>query len=383
MEKFRIAGVKQKIMKFPFIKKRAGLRILDLYIIRKFLGTFFYSILLIVSIAVIFDLAEKLDNFMERDAPWRAVIFDYYLNFIPYFSILFSPLFTFISVIYFTSKMAYNTEIIAILSSGVSFRRLLRPYFISAFIIALFAFLMSDLVLPQSNQKRLDFEERYYRRQPAQTGTRDIHKQILPGVYIYFSNFSRTSNIAYYFSIEKFDGNRLVSKMTSDYASYDTTTSKWTLRQYMIRHFEEGGERIERGISIDTTLNVHPSDLSRRESIVETMSLKQLDEFIEEQRMQGADNIDYYLVERYSRISFPFSTFILTLIGMSLSSRKVREGIGFHIGLGLLLSFSYILFMRFSTMFSVSGLLSPLIAVWIPNILYAFIAYVIYRYAPK
>jgi lipopolysaccharide export system permease protein len=350
---------------------------------RKFLGTFFYSILLIVSIAVIFDLAEKLDNFMEKEAPLRAIVFDYYLNFIPYFAILFSPLFTFISVIYFTSKMAGNTEIIAILSSGISFRRLLRPYFVSAFIIAVFAFLMSDLVLPQSNEKRLEFEERYYRRQPPRTDMRNVHKQISPGVYIYFSNFTHSSNIAYNFTIEKFDGNRLRSKITSDYATYDTTTNKWTLRQYMIRHFEENGERIDRGVRIDTTLSVHPSHFSRRESIVETMSLRELDEFIEEQRMQGADNIDYYLIERYSRLSFPFSTFILTLIGVSLSSWKVREGIGLHIGLGLLLSFSYILFMRFSTMFSVSGLLSPLVAVWLPNVLYAFIAYIIYRLAPK
>ncbi len=362
---------------------RSGLKILDRYIITKFLGTFFYSILLIVSIAVIFDLAEKLDNFIEKEAPWRAVVYDYYLNFIPYFAILFSPLFTFISVIYFTSKMAYNTEIIAILSNGVSFKRLLRPYFISAFVIALFAFLMSDLVLPKSNQKRLDFEERYYRSQPARANVRNIHKQILPGVYIYMSNFSHSSYIGYNFSIEQFEENKLVSKMTSDYARYDTTTNKWEIRQYMIRHFDENGQRIEQGITLDTTLNVHPSDFSRRESIVETMSLRQIDNFIEQQRMQGADNIDYYLIERYNRISFPFSTFILTLIGMSLSSRKVREGIGFHIGLGLMLSFSYILFMRFSTMFSVSGLLSPLIAVWIPNILYAFIAYIIYRLAPK
>jgi len=362
---------------------KLGLKILDRYIIGKFLGTFFYSILLIVSIAVIFDLAEKLDNFMEREAPWRAVVFDYYLNFIPYFAILFSPLFTFISVIYFTSKMAYNTEIIAILSSGVSFRRLLRPYFISALIIALFAFFMSDLILPNSNEKRLEFEELYYRRQAPTSNIRDVHKQILPGVYIYFNNFSHSSNIAYFFSIEKFDGNKLVSKTTSDYASYDTTTNKWTLRQYMTRHFDEEGQRIEKGMRMDTTLNVHPSEFGRRESIVETMSVRQIDEFIEQQRMQGADNIDYYLIERYSRISFPFSTFILTLIGMSLSSRKVREGIGFHIGLGLLLSFSYILFMRFSTMFSVSGLLSPLVAVWLPNVLYTIIAYIIYRFAPK
>ncbi|MFP4367868.1 MAG: LptF/LptG family permease [Bacteroidales bacterium] len=362
---------------------RTGLKILDRYIIKKFLGTFFYSILLIVSIAVIFDLAEKLDNFMERDAPLRAIVFDYYLNFIPYFAILFSPLFTFISVIYFTSKMANNTEIIAILSNGISFKRLLRPYFISAVIIALFSFLMSDLVLPRSNEQRLNFEEQYYRGQPPQNNLRDVHKQILPGIYIYFSNFSHSSNIAYNFSIEKFEGNKLVSKTTSDYASYDTTDNKWILRQYVTRHYEEAEQIIEKGISLDTTLNVHPSDFSRRETIVETMSLKEIDEFIEQQRMQGADNIDYFLIERYSRISFPFSTFILTLIGMSVSSKKAREGIGFHIGLGLMLSFSYILFMRFSTMFAVSGLLSPLIAVWLPNIIYAVIAYIIYRFAPK
>lgn len=362
---------------------KLGLNILDRYIIGKFLGTFFYSILLIVSIAVIFDLAEKLDNFIEREAPLRAVIFDYYLNFIPYFAILFSPLFTFISVIYFTSKMAYDTEIIAILSNGVSFNRLLRPYFVSACIIALFSFLMSDLVLPVSNQKRLDFEELYYRSSAPTSSLRDVHKQILPGVYIYFSNFSTSNNIAYNFSIEKFEGNKLVSKTTSDYAHYDTTENIWTLRQYMTRHFTENGEVMERGIRKDTTLNVHPSEFSRRESIVETMSLREIDEFIEQQRMQGADNIDYFLIERHSRVAFPFSTFILTLIGMSLSSKKSREGIGYHIGLGLLLSFSYILFMRFSTMFSVSGLMSPLVAVWIPNILYAVIAYIIYRFAPK
>ncbi len=363
--------------------KNAGLKILDRYIIKKFLGTFFYSILLIVSIAVIFDLTEKLDNFMEREAPFRAVVFDYYLNFIPYFAVLFSPLFTFISVIYFTSRMAYNTEIIAILSSGVSFRRLLRPYFISACIIAAFSFLMSDLVLPVSNQKRLDFEEKYYRRQPPRTNVRDLHKQIMPGVYIYFSSFSNLSGNALSFSIEEFDGNRLISKTTSDYATYDSTSNKWTLRQYVTRHYNKHGQGIEQGASLDTTLNVHPSEFNRRESIVETMSIRQISEFIKKQRLQGADNINYFLIERYSRIAFPFSTFILTLIGMSLSSRKVRGGTGFHIGLGLLLSFSYILFMRFSTMFAVSGLLSPLIAVWLPNVIYALIAWIIYRLAPK
>lgn len=358
-------------------------KILDLYIIRKFLGTYFYSIILICTIAVVFDFAENIDKFIDNEAPVKAVIFDYYLNFIPYFAILFSSLFTFISVIFFTSKMAYDTEIIAILSNGVSFRRLLIPYFLSALVIAAFSFLLSDQVLPDANAQRLNFEQLYRRGGVQPYMERDIHKQIAPGVFIYMSNYSNASDIGYNFSMERFENGEMVWKLISDYVRWDSVINKWSIRNYYIREIEGLNEHITSGVQLDTVINIHPSDFARLEKIVETMSLAELNDFIAQQRMQGAENINTYLIEKHSRIAYPFSTFILTVIGMAVSSRKVKGGIGLHIGTGLALSFSYILFMRFTTMFAISGLFSPLVAVWIPNVAYGIIAYFLYRMAPK
>lgn len=355
---------------------------LDLYIIKKFIGTYFYAILLIVGIAVIFDLSEKLDDFMEKGAPLYDIIFKYYLNFIPYFANLFSSLFVFISVIFFTSKMAYNTEIIAILSSGVSFKRMLFPYFISATIIAIFSFALSSFIIPPANAVRLDFENKYVKK-PYVFSERNIHRQVRPGMFIYMRSFNSYNNIAYNLSIEKFENGELKSKLISDYAQWDSLKQKWAIKNYYIRTYLDRGEKITRGQEIDSTLYIKPADFKRRLNDVVAMNLFELNRYIAEQRLQGADNIESLLIEKYSRIAYPFSVFILTLIGVSLSSRKVRGGIGLHIGLGLALSFSYILFMRFSTMFSVGGQMSPLLAVWIPNIIYAGIAIGLYRLAPK
>jgi len=355
---------------------------LDLYIIRKFIGTYFYAIILIVGIAVIFDLAEKIDDFMEKDAPMNEIIFRYYLNFIPYFANLFSSLFVFIAVIFFTSKMAYNTEIIAILSSGVSFKRMMFPYFVSATIIVIFSFILSNFIIPPANAIRIDFENKYIKK-PYVNTDRNIHRQVRPGLFIFMRTFNSYNNTAYNLSVEKFDGNRLVSKLLADNAQWDSTKEKWTINRYYIRNYTDQGEELIRGDKIDSTLFLTPADFTRRLKIIETMNLFQLNDFIEEQKLQGADTIEYLLIEKHSRFAYPFSVFILTLIGVSISSRKVRGGIGLHIGLGLALSFSYILFMRFSTMFAVGGLLSPELSAWIPNILYAFIALGLYRMAPK
>ncbi len=358
-------------------------KILDLYIIRKFLGTYFYSIVLICTIAVVFDFAENVDRFINHNAPVRAIIFDYYLNFIPYFALLFSSLFTFISVIFFTSKMASDTEIVAILSSGVSFRRLLVPYIISSFIITSFSFFLSDQILPSANEERLNFEQ-LYRRGGIQPFTdRDIHMQIAPGEFIYMSSYSNASDIGYNFSMERFENGELVWKLISDYVLWDSTINKWSIRNYYIREIDGLSDRITQGARLDTVINIHPTDFARIRRFVQTMSLAQLNDFIAEQRMKGAENINTYLIEKHSRYAFPFSTFILTLIGVSVSSRKVKGGLGFHIGIGLALSFSYILFMRFTAMFAVSGLFAPIVAVWIPNILYGLIAYFLYRLVPK
>lgn len=355
---------------------------LDLYIIKKFIGTYFYAILLIVGIAVIFDISEKLDDFMEKGAPLSAIIFKYYVNFIPYFANLFSSLFTFIAVIFFTSKMAYNTEIIAILSSGVSFRRMMYPYFISAAIIAIFSFVLNSFIIPPANAVRIDFQNKYVKN-PYQNTERNIHRQVRPGMFIYMRSFNTFSQIAYNLSVEKFENGELKSKLISDYAQWDSTKQKWVVSNYYIRDYLENGEKVMSGSSIDTSIYITPKDFSQRLNVIETMNFFQLNDFIAEQKLQGADNIETILIEKYTRIADPFSTFILTLIGVSLSSRKVRGGIGLHIGLGMALSFSYILFMRFSTMFAIGGQLSPILAVWLPSIVFSFIAVGLYRMAPK
>jgi lipopolysaccharide export system permease protein len=360
-----------------------GLKILDIYIIKKFLGTFFFSILLIISIAVVFDLSEKLDDFMENNAPTHAIIYDYYLNFIPYFANLFSYLFTFIAVIYFTSKMAYNTEVIAILSNGVSFRRMMLPYFISATLIAGFSFVLTNYVIPHANAERFAFEEQYYHDRSVTYDERNIHKQLQPGVYVYMDNYSNRSNIGYKFSIEEFDQGKLKSKLLAEYIRWDSTINKWRIHNYYIREINGLEEEIIEGSRIDTSLNMHPNDFKRRDNVVEAMNLGELNDFIAELKLQGSTNIEHVQIEKGKRFAYPFSCFILTLLGVSVSSRKVRGGMGGHLGIGVGLSFSYILFLQFSSQFAISGLMSPYLAVWVPNILFLIVGLVLYRLAPK
>ncbi len=359
-----------------------GLKKIDLYIIKKFLGTYFFAIAIIISIAIVFDLAEKVEDFLEKSAPANEIVFDYYLNWIPYFANLFSSLFTFIAVIFFTSKMAYNTEIIAILSSGVSFRRMMYPYFISAFIIAMLSFVLMAYIIPPANVIRKDFEYKYIKN-PIRNTDKDIHRQIEPGLFIYMKSYNTTNDVGYKFSMEKFENGVLKSKLISDYVKWDSTISKWTIRNYYIRDIDSLSEKITTGSKIDTALNMFPEEFKRMQNFTETMNLHELNQYINQQYMKGADNVVESLIDKYQRFAYPFSTFILTLIGVSLSSRKVRGGIGMHIGFGLSLSFSYILFMQFTTMFAISGSLNALFAVWLPNIIYTIIAVFLYRLAPK
>lgn len=365
------------------IIKGFSLLIIDRYIIRKFLSTFFFSIILIMSIAVVLDFSEKIDDFLESHAPMSKVIFEYYLNFIPYFASLFSHLFTFIAVIYFTSRMAYNTEFIAILSNGVSFNRILYPYFISALIITLFSFTLNNFIIPHATAKKQAFEEQYYHRAPRVFSDRNIHKQISPGVFIYLETYNTYNNSGRLFSMEKYENGDLVSKLMSKEVHWDSTSNKWRIRDYMIRNYEGEKQTILTGRSIDTTLNISPEEFRRRDNAVEAMNLPELNRFIKRQKMQGASNLTEILIEKHKRFSFPFSTFILTLIGVSVSSKKVKGGIGMQIGIGLLISFSYILFLQFSSQFAISGSLSPFVAAWIPNVLFLIIAIFLYRLAPK
>jgi lipopolysaccharide export system permease protein len=358
------------------------LKILDKYIIVKFLGTFFLSIALIVSIAVVFDISEKIEDFISRKAPLNAIVFDYYFNFIPYFANLFSPLFIFISVIYFTSKMAYNTEIISILASGISFKRLLMPYLVCAGVLAGLSYYLNNFLIPHANKKRLEFEEAYIRN-PFRNYDRNIHKQITPDTYVYFESYNNITNVGYKFSLEQFKENKLVYKLLSDFIQWDSTLEKWKINNYTIREINDLNEKITSGYQKDTSINIFPSDFTRRENVMEMMDYHQLNKFIIDEKFKGSEGIEYYEIEKQRRAAFPFATFVLTLIGVSIASKKVRGGIGAHIGVGIFISFSYILFMQVSTTFSTNAGLAPIISVWIPNILYLIFSLYLLKIAPK
>ncbi len=359
-------------------------KILDWYIIKKFISTFLMSILIITIIVIVFDISEKIDNFVEHEAPLKEIIFEYYVNFIPNILNMFSPLFVFITVIFFTSKLAGNSEIIAMLSGGMSFRRLLLPYMISAAFVALLTFLLSLYVIPPANYHRLEFEQKYVKATTYYNSNRNIHYQLDPGTFVYVESFSSWNNSVNRFTLESVKDNRLVSKMTATSASWNEEIGGWTCKEYFIRNYDERGfETIEIGPQTDTIIGLTLEDFYRRKNVVETLKIKDLNELIAMQNMRGDKMVKYALIEKNTRIATPFSAFILTLMGVALSSRKRRGGLGINIGIGVALSFSYILFMRFSEMFVYTGTLPPWLAIWLPNIIYSFIAFGLYRMAPK
>ena len=365
------------------LKMDKWIRKMDWYIIKKFLGTYFFAIALIISIAVVFDVNEWIDNFINNKAPVKAIIFDYYANFIPYFSNLFSPLFVFISVIFFTSKLAENSEIIAMMSTGMSFKRLLRPYMISAAIISIMTYGMGAYVIPKGNVTRLNFEDRY-KKKKKQEYVRNVQVEVDSGVIAYMERYENYNKTAYRFSLDKFVDKKLVSHLTARSATYDTTTvNKWTLKNYMIREMDGMKETITKGERLDSIIKMEPQDFLIMKGKQETMTSSELSAYIERQRRRGFANIKEFEIEYHKRIAMSFASFILTIIGVSLSSRKVKGGMGMYLGAGLALSFSYILFQTVSATFAVNGNASPFLAVWVPNIVYTFIAIYLYRKAPR
>lgn len=359
------------------------LKRLDWYIIKKFLGTYVFAIALIISIAVVFDFNEKVDKFMTNEAPWNAIVFDYYLNFIPYFANLFSPLFVFISVIFFTSKLAENSEIIAMFSTGMSFKRMMRPYMISAAVIAIVTFILGSYVIPQGSVTRLAFEDKYVKRR-ATTSARNVQLEVDSGVIAYIERYQNYNHTGFRFSLDKFDDKKLISHLTARSITYDTTsTYKWTIRDYTIRELKGLKENIITGTQMDTIIIMEPSDFLIARNQQEMLTSPQLSEYIDKQKRRGFANVKEFEIEYHRRIAMSFASFILTTIGVSLSSRKVKGGMGLHLGIGLGLSFSLILFQTISSTFAVNGSMPPVLAVWIPNIVYTFIAIYLYRKAPK
>lgn len=356
---------------------------IDWYIFRKFMGTFLVALILIIGIVIIFDVSEKIDDFVEKKAPLNAIIFDYYLNFIPYFINMYSPMFVFITVIFFTSKMASNSEIVAILSGGISFHRMMVPYLVSATIITVSSLGLNLFVIPDSNKERVEFEQKYMKEKPKKAN-RNIHYQLSPGMFVYAESFSSWNNTAYKFTIEKIEDSKLVSKISAETAVYDTLKGCWTLKKYFLREFNDDlTDDVRSGRQLDTIIPLTVKDFYFSENTVTTLNYDELNEMIRIQSMRGDGNVKYALIEKHTRFALPFSAFILTIMGVSLSSRKRRGGIGWNIALGIALAFTYILFMRFSQMFVHTDTLSPAVALWLPNIVFAVIAVVLYRLAPK
>lgn len=358
------------------------MKTIDRYIIRKFLGTFFFTLLLLIFISIIFDISEKIDNFLNKDAPLSEIVFDYYLNFIPYFTNLFSYLLIFIAVILFTSQMASRSEIVAILSSGISFRRLLLPYLMSSVILGLLSFVLTNFVIPYTNRGLRAFEIKYIKDNRFSSDL-NVHKQVEPGTFVYLENFNLKTKIGMKFSLEKFRNRELTYKIMADKIMYDSVNGTWKLEHYYKRTIDSMNETLVRGRSMDTLLPIKPGDFVEDIEDVKTMGYFKLREHIRQKTLRGDPDVEEFEVKKYERWAFPFATIVLTLIGVAVSSRKVRGGIGFHLGLGLALTFLYILFMQISAVFGAFGNVPPYLAVWIPNIVFAIIAVIQIRLAPK
>lgn len=349
---------------------------LDWYIIRKFLGTFFFSIVLILSIAIVFDLTEKMDDFFENQVPLREIILDYYLPFIPYYTNMFSSLFIFISVIFFTSKLAGNSEIIAMMAAGISYHRLMLPYFVSATFLFLFSFYLGGYVIPPATGKMLNFTDKYIEHFTSENA-RNVQMEVEPGTVLYIESFQKRSNTGYRASLEHFDGKTLTSRITADRILYDSL-NYWHLENYIRRDFEGMREQMTRGTRLDTIIPVQPYELFITAEQAQEMTNTELRDYMEKQAARGAGNIQAFETEYHKRWASPIGAFIMTLLGVTMSSKKVRGGMGKNLGIGIVLTAAYILFSTVSTTFSVNGVMSPFMSAWLPNFVFLAIGIVLY-----
>ncbi|RZK44154.1 MAG: YjgP/YjgQ family permease [Pedobacter sp.] len=365
-----------------FLRKR--LKIIDAFIIGKYLGTFLYTLVLFVVIIVIFDLSEKLDDFLEANLGVWDTLTNYYAGSIPFYVNMLSPLINFIAVIFFTAKMADQTEIVPILSGGVSFNRFLRPYFISAFII-FSANLISNLyILPYTNRIKNKFENEVVKKRDPYTKEK-IYMKLDSNTYIFIDAFDNKTNIGYRFVLDKFKGDQLRKKLMAETIKWDSLKRKWTLTDYTVRNINGLKEQMiyEHTVPKDTTLDMRPDDFSAYENVYESLSNQELSDKIKKEEIRGSGVMNDLLFEQYKRWLQPLSAFVLTLIGVALSSRKVRGGVGLPLGIGIFLSFAYIVFNQFAKMFSTKGGLHPLAAILIPTIFFGLLGLYLLKRAPK
>lgn len=356
---------------------------LDLYIIKRFLSTFLLALGLFTVIIVIFDISEKIDDYINKKVPVIEIIRDYYLNFVPFLLNFFSPIFVFISVVFFTAKMASNSEIVAILASGVSYVRLLRPYVITSVLLAIFSFILNSFVIPEADEKRMEFENTYIRDR-SNDYKEGIRRQIRPGVIMSLGSFNYLDSFGYRLNLDQIENGRVVSKMYAEKLRWNKEQQTWEVVNYRIRNIQANGkENILRGEQMDTMIPFNPEDFFRRSDDVQSFNLFELNEYIELERVRGTGDIFFYQTEKNRRISDPFSMIVLTVIGVCVSSIKTRGGIGLHLGKGLLISFTYLLIIQFFQSFGKTGTIPPALSVWIPNFAFMGVAFVLYRNTQK
>lgn len=357
------------------------MKIIDQYILKKFLGTFLFVVLLLVSIVTVIDFTEKNDDFIESKLGVVEIL-GYYLDFIPYVASLITPITVFIAVVFVTSKLAGNTEIIAILSGGVSFRRLLFPYFLGACLIAGVSFWLNGWIIPNANKDRIEFELKYV-KSPFYYDESDIHIKVAPEAYAYMENYNNNSEVGYRFTLEKIRGNEMLEKLSARRIEWDSASTKWKLKDWTLHTFSGEEETVESGSEMDTTINIHPDDFGSTYQMFETMTMPELDNYIAKQQERGGNDIPIYRVEKYIRYMSPFTAIILTFIGVIMSARKARGGSGFQIALGFLIAFVYIIFFIFARSLAEVNSITPLLAVWLPNIVFTAVGLVLYNTVPR
>ena len=357
------------------------IKIIDWYIIKKYLGTFFFTLMLFIVISVVFDISEHMDNFLTKGATLYQIAFQYYAGFIPFYMDLLSPLINFLAVIYFTAKMANQTEIVPILSGKVSFNRFLRPYFIAATVIFLVSFFSSVYLIPYTNALKITFENAHGFNGDASKN--DVHLQLDKRTYAYATSYDNNSHSAYQFVLEKFDGDVLREKIVSNTAIYDSVKRVWSLRDYSVRYINGTREKLVNNIqSKDTVLDLLPSDFVVNNEYP-AMSLSKLNKRIDKEKIRGAGDLKVMVYEKYRRFIHPLASFVLTLIGVAISSRKVRGGIGLPLGIGLFLCFAYIVIDKFALVFAIKSDLPAIIAVILPNGLFGLLGLYLLNRAPK
>lgn len=383
--KWVVARLRQLESRLAWASPRRCVSILDWYIIRKFIGTYFFAIILIISISIVFDVNENLAKFSQYHAPLKAIVFDYYANFVPYFANLFSPLFVFIAVIFFTSKLAENSEIIAMLAAGVSFKRLMRPYMVSCVLISALTFYLGAYIIPHGTIIRQNFESQY-KNKKKNTSAENVQLQVGQGIIAYIQHYDDNLKKGYGFCLDKFEDKKLISHMTAMEIQYDTISDSkyhWKATNWKIRKLKGLREHITSGSVKDTLILMEPTDLVYSKGQQETFTSPQLLQYISKQTSRGSGNVVQYEVEYHKRIAMSFASFILTTIGFSLSSRKRKGGMGMYLGIGLALSFIYIMLQTVSSTFAIKADTPPILAAWIPNIIFAVVAYFCYRHAPN